>query len=329
MYDPTREYAASALVLGATGAIGRAVARELVVNGYRVYGLARNAEAKARLPYAVVGVMGDVRSPERWQNVIERVDVVIHCAAPTALAGPVSGPMDRDAAVREAEARAEILDRLCTTLRRAKKRLVTTFGAPLYEPDAQGWIRENYAISAGRGYGIRNRIIYPVLAEHRKKGLKAISLVPGFVYGRGGWFEQDVLEPMAEGKSTFIGDGTQTMHYVAASDVAAGYRLAIEHGLEGEDYLLGDDKPVTLGDFTRLVAREMGAPPPVGILEEELAPVIGDWAVEAITYCPKVDSTKAHEQLGWAPRFRTVEEGVPVVVREYKRARIAQLADAR
>ena len=326
MYDPSGEYAASALVLGPTGAIGRAVSRELIVNGYRVYGLTRNADAKARLPYAVVGVMGDVRSPERWENVIDRVDVVVNCTAP---ADHVPGPMDRASGVRQGEALAEILDRLCTTLRHAKKRLIHTFGAPLYEPDANGWVRENYGISSGRGYGLRSRIVYPVLAKHRKKGLKAISLVPAFVYGRGGWFEQSVLEPMAKGKSSYIGDGTQTMHYVAASDVAAAYRLAIEHGLEGEDYLLADDRPVTLGDFTRLVAREMGAPAPVGVPEEDLSPVIGDWAVEANSYCPKVDSAKAREQLGWAPRFRTIEEGVPVAVREYKRARVAELSAAR
>jgi nucleoside-diphosphate-sugar epimerase len=326
VYDPSREYAASALVLGATGAIGRAVSRELVVNGYRVYGLTRSADAMSRLPYAVVGVMGDIRSPERWENVIERVDVVINCAAP---AGLVSGRMDRANAQREAEALAEILDRLCATMRRAKKRLVHTFGALLYEPDAQGWVRENYAISSGRGFGIRHRLAHPVLARHRKKGLKVVSMCPAFIYGRGGWFESGVLEPMAQGKSSLIGDGTQTMHYVAASDVAAGYRLAIEHGLDGEEYLLADDQPVTLGSFTRLTAKEMGAPPPAAVPEEELSPVIGDWAVEAYTFCSKVDSAKAREQLGWAPRFRTVEEGVPVVVREYKRARIAQLATAR
>ena len=326
MYDPSREYAVSALVLGPTGAIGRAVSRELVVSGYRVYGLARNADAKARLPYAVVGVLGDIRTPERWSNVIERVDVVINCTAPDGL---VSGRMDRANAEKEAEGLAEILDRVCTTVRRAKKRFVATFGSPMYEPDARGWVRENYAISSGRGYGIRGRHLYPVLTEHRKKGLKAVAMCPTFVYGRGGWFESGVLDQMAQGKSSFIGDGTQTMHYIAASDVATGYRLAIEHGLDGEDYLLADEKPSTIGECTRLVAKEMGAPPPVSVLEEDLAPVIGDWAVEAYTYCPKVDSAKAREHLGWAPRFKTIEEGIPVVVREYKRARVAQLAGAR
>ena len=70
----------------------------------------------------------------------------------------------------------------------------------------------------------------------------------------------------------------------------------------------------------RLVAREVGAPPPVSIPEEELIPVLGDWAVEAYTTCAMVDSSRARERLGWAPRYRTIEEGVPVVVRAWKRA---------
>ena len=50
MYDPSSEYATSVLVLGATGAIGRSTARDLLVNGNRVYGLIRNEAARARLP---------------------------------------------------------------------------------------------------------------------------------------------------------------------------------------------------------------------------------------------------------------------------------------
>ena len=118
------------------------------------------------------------------------------------------------------------------------------------------------------------------------------------------------------------------MHYIEAGDAAVGYRLAIERGLDGDDYLLADEKPTTLGDFTRLVAREMGAPPPVSIPEEELIPVLGDWAVEAYTTCPKVDSTRARERLGWRPRYRTIEEGIPVVVRAWKRAQRGQTVAA-
>lgn len=319
MYDPTREYSTSALVLGSTGAIGRAVARELVVNGYRVYGLIRHADEKPRLPYAVIPVIGDMKTPERWESAIRKAEVVVNCALPDDFA---SIRMDRANAEREADLIAETLDGLCDFLRRKKRRFIHTFSALLYEPDADGWVRETNAITEGKGYGIRHRKGYPVFEAQRKKGLRAMSVNPAFIYGRGGWFESSLLDPMSEGRSTFIGDGNQTMHYVAAADAAVGYRLAIEHGLDGHDYLLADDRPTTLGDFTRLVAKEMGAPAPHGISEDELIPILGDWAVEAVTTCPKVDTTKAREHLGWTPRHRTIEDGIPVAVRDYKRAKL-------
>ncbi len=314
LYDPVSGFAPAALVTGPNGAVGRAVCRELVQNGYRVLGLARNADAEARLPYAVVAVMGDVRDPVRWEAAIHRADVVIHTAIPH---GP-PGPKDRAYAEREAEDVAGILDGLATVVRRQKKRFVHTASAILFEPNADGWVTEGNALSEGRGYGIRQRKVYSVLTKHRKKGLKAITMCPCFVYGPGGWFEKSVLDPMSRGESRMIGDGAQTMHYVEASDLARAYRLALEHGLDGEDYLIGDDKPTTHGEFTRLAAREMGAPPPVSVPEEDLIPLLGDWGLEAMTTCPQVDSTRARERLGWTPQYRTVEEGMPVVVRGYK-----------
>ena len=317
-YDPVEGFAPAVLVTGATGAIGRAVCRELVTHGYRVLGLARNAAAKLRLEYGVLPVLGDIRNPAPWQSAIDRADVVIHLAVPADVG---QGKEEREDAERDADLLAATLDLLCTYVRRHKKRMVHTFGALLFEPGTDGWVRESSAIASGRGFGIRHRKTYPVFERHRKKGLRAISVNPAFIYGFGGWFEHGVLEPMSRGQSTFIGDGTQTMHYLTASDAAAGYRLAIEKGLDGDDYLLADDRPSTLGEFTRLVAREMRAPEPVSVLEEDLIPILGAWKVEAYTFCPKVDSTKAREVLGWKPVYPTIEAGVPVVVRQWKQSR--------
>jgi nucleoside-diphosphate-sugar epimerase len=316
MAELTRFSKPNVLVTGATGAIGRAVCRDLITHGYRVFGLARNEDARARLPYAAIAVKGDIRDPEAWESWIRQMDVVIHLAVPTDEFG--SGRKEREEAERDAQVMAEILNRLATLCRKNKKLLIHTFGALLYEPDADGWVRETHAISSGKGFGIRHRVAYPVLDRQRRKGLKAISVNPAFVYGRGGWFENGVLLPMSQGRSTIIGDGTQTMHYIAATDAAAGYRLAIEKGIVGEDYLLADDRPSTIGEFTRLVAKEIGAPAPTSIPEETLIPILGAWTVEAYTFCPKVDSSKAHQHLGWAPQYRTIEEGIPVVVREFK-----------
>jgi len=305
------------LVTGATGAIGRAVCRDLVTHGYLVIGLVRSEEAKTRLPYAVIPALGDIRDPGSWEHSIEQADILIHLALD--LPERV-GPREREDAERDAKQMAEVLDRIATLTRRHKKLMIHTFGALLYEPDPDGWVRETSELSHGRGFGIRHRAVYPVFERHRKRGLRAMSVNPTFVYGRGGWFESGVLRPMSRGESYVIGEGTQTMHYIEASDAAAGYRLAIEKGIPGEDYLLADDQPTTLGEFTTLVAKEMGAPPPVPIPEEELIPKLGAWTVEAYTFCPKVDSTKARQQLGWSPRYRPIQEGVPAVVRAFRRS---------
>ena len=321
MYDPTYEYSKNILVTGATGAIGRAVCRDLTLNGYRVHGLVRDDVARARLPYAVIGVVGDIRNPHPWENAIKKVDAVIHLALPDNF----SGPMDRAVAGRHGDQMAETLATLGEICRRNKKKFIYTFGSLMYEPDAQGWIRESSAHTEGRGFGVRHQAIWPVYLDLKKKGLKAISVNPSFVYGQGGWFESSVLEPMSRGQSAYLGDGTQPFHYIEASDAAAAYRLALEHGLIGEDYLVADDQPTTLGEFTRLVAKEMGAPAPVSIPEEEAIEKLGAWTYEAYTFCPKVDSTKAREHLGWTPKYKTVAQGIPHVVREYKR-RMAEAA---
>ena len=323
MYDPSSEYTTSVLVTGVTGAIGRAVARELVISGYRVYGLIRDKASRDRLPYGVVGVVGDIRAPKGWETAIDRTQIVVNCAFPDDL---YAGRVTAEQAVREADELAGILDGVCDAVRRRKRRLVHTFGALLYEPDANGWVRETSAISSGRGYGVRHRAMYPVFERQRKKGLQAMSVNPAFVYGFGGWFEHGLLEPLARGRAVLIGEGSQTMHYITAMDAAAGYRLAIEHGLDGEDYLLADDRPTTLGEFTKLVAREMGVPEPASVPEEELIPELGPWTLEAFTFCPKVDSTKARERLGWTPRYPTIEVGVPAVIRQYKRAQLQAAA---
>jgi nucleoside-diphosphate-sugar epimerase len=305
------------LVTGATGAIGRAVCRDLVVNGYLVMGLVRTLEAKERLPYAVIPTIGDVRDPLSWEHALEQCDLVINLAFH---GDKTPGPREHEAAEREARALADILNGVANACRRHKKLLIHTFGLLLYEPDPDGYVRESSDLSHGRGFGIRHKIAYPVFEKQRKRGLRAMSVNPAFVYGRGGWFENSVLRPMSRGTFRMIGDGTQTMHYIEASDAATGYRLAIERGLSGDDYLLADDAPTTLGEFSTLVAKEMGAPPPEAVPVEDLIAELGSWTIEAYTTCPKVDSSRARERLGWSPRYRTIHEGVPVAVRAYRRA---------
>jgi len=81
-------------------------------------------------------------------------------------------------AERDAKQMAEVLDRIAMLCRKNKKLMIHTFGALLYEPDPDGWVRETSELSHGRGFGIRHRAVYPVFERHRKRGLRAMSVNP-------------------------------------------------------------------------------------------------------------------------------------------------------
>jgi UDP-glucose 4-epimerase len=69
------------LLTGATGFIGRHLARALVGEGYEVHCLVRNPELKCKLPSNVNIFYGDLTKIREMPECLEGVEVVIHAAA--------------------------------------------------------------------------------------------------------------------------------------------------------------------------------------------------------------------------------------------------------
>lgn len=70
------------LVVGATSRIGRIVARKLMLRGYKVKALVRNADPEIleMLPRSIGIVVGDVGEPSTLKNAVEGCNKVIYCA---------------------------------------------------------------------------------------------------------------------------------------------------------------------------------------------------------------------------------------------------------
>lgn len=80
------------LVTGATGLIGSALCRRLVVQGARVIAFVRNPQkAAAKLPPGVELKVGDIRNPIAYSGA---VDYVVHAASETASKAFVERPME-------------------------------------------------------------------------------------------------------------------------------------------------------------------------------------------------------------------------------------------
>ena len=103
-------------------------------------------------------------------------------------------------------------------------------------------------------------------------------------------FAQNLLH----GRPTRVfGDGRNTRDYVYVGDVAAAFLLAAEDVGDRRRYNIGTGIGTSDRELHTLVARAAGAPD-----EPSFAPArLGDLRDSAI------DSTRAHEELGWAPAF--------------------------
>ncbi|MCF8569331.1 NAD-dependent epimerase/dehydratase family protein [Gordonia sp. HY002] len=156
------------------------------------------------------------------------------------------------------------------------------------------------------------------LREVIADGLDAVICNPTGVYGpvdHGLSRINGMLRDAAQGKVPLFPDGTFDL--VDVRDVAIGLTLAAEHGVTGENYLLGGEQ-VRLFDAMRTVAglcgrfRALAAIPlwvikAIVPLAEPLSQLLGSdlvsrASIAALVAQPTVDITKATERLGYRPR---------------------------
>ena len=78
----------TALVTGASGAIGPTLIRRLQERGYAVRALVRDARGAAALPAGVEVVHGDIRDCQLIRQAVARTDLVFHLAAKLHLNNP-------------------------------------------------------------------------------------------------------------------------------------------------------------------------------------------------------------------------------------------------
>lgn len=106
-----------------------------------------------------------------------------------------------------------------------------------------------------------------------------------------------------------FGDGSQTRDFTYVDDIADGTLAALDRGGEGP-YNLGNDRPVRLLDFLRLVEKAAGRPVTLEHLPPSPADVPATWA----------DISRARAELGWSPKV-SCEEGVERLAAWYRENR--------
>lgn len=317
---PTGTPNPTALVIGGTGYIGRALTRRLAENGTHVRVLSRGKTGPFDdIADKVETVAVSLHDAEGLEAAMQGITHVYHLAKSEDKTWAAA--LENDVAVTERIAQA--------ALNAGVKRLIYTGTIASYDlSDPQVTITE--ATGFGEEMGTRN--IYArskaecearLMKMHRDKGLPVTIARPGIVVGAGGPLQHwGIGRWHGAGAVKIWGDGRNTLPFVLIDDVADGLILMAEHDAAlGESFnLIGEPMLSARGYFDaihqKLGARIKVSSGPLGLLYGADAvkfflktkmlrrgglskPSLRDWKSRA-HYSP-FDNSKPKEILGWAP----------------------------
>jgi nucleoside-diphosphate-sugar epimerase len=310
-----------ALVTGATGKVGFAVARALVDRGDEVIALVRNPErAGELLPPEVRLVRGDAVDPSSLPAAVEDCELVFN-----AMGIPEQWLADESMFDR---VNAEGTRAIAQAARDAGvRRFVHTSTNDVFHAERGEAFDESRLADYPKGTAYeRSKQRAEELALECRDGMEVVILNPVGVYGPGPSasvsFDEGLFRPLVRKRLPALPPGG--LGVVFSEGVATGHLLAAEKGRDGERYILCD-RHVSLRELAETVVRVAGrgrVPPTLPVPVARAMAVVGE-AVSRVTRRPPLlsrgqlyyfrwdarpDSSKAQRELGWQPT--PLDEGV-------------------
>lgn len=294
-------------VTGATGFVGSAAVRALLNAGHDVTGLVRD-RAKAA-PLEQLGmrtVVGEMLEQGSYRGAAAQADAVINAAQLS-----VSGRVTK----RKVEAINHADEVMTAALAGVCLEQGTTFvytnGCFAYGDRGDAWIDEDTPLDPSP-MGVGHARMVAELRRLQGRGLNAVVLTAGFVYGPGGLFKVSFYDTLQSGQLRVFGAGQNYWSVVHVDDLANAFVASLN--APPGTYNVVDDAPLRLRELvdtlTDLTGRKrVGTVPPwlLGLL-------IGPPVVGSLTTSFRVRNDRAKAELGWKPRYGSFREGLPDVL---------------
>ena len=309
-----------ALVTGATGFVGAAVARALLREGWEVRALARKGSDRRNLQHIAVEVVeGDLADCGSLARALGGCEGLFHVAADYRLGAfdpqqlyetNVEGTRNILNAAREAGVRRVVYTSSVATIGIPKDGTPGTEASPSTLADMIGHYKRSKYLAE------------EVAREAARAGMAVVIVNPSTPVGPGDVKPtptgQLVFDAAAGRMPAYVDTGLNIVH---VDDVANGHLLAYHHGRVGERYILGG-QDMTLREILIEIARLVGRKPPsvrlpssvvmpIAYVAEAFARVTGRSTritVEGVRMARKVmffSSAKAARELGYQWRAPT------------------------
>jgi nucleoside-diphosphate-sugar epimerase len=310
-----------ALVTGATGKVGHAIASTLLERGDQVRALVRDPKRAASvLPAGIEPIKGDVTEVESLAAAVEGCELVFNSVG-------MPEQWVKDEAIFD-QVNAVGSGQVAGAAKRAGvRRFVHTSTHDVFHADTGQRFDETMLADYPKGTAYERSKQHAeelVLAE--RDGMDVVILNPSGVYGPTPSptpsFENEVFEPVVKKRLPAIPPGGTG--YAFVEGVAAGHLLAADKGKDGERYILADGYADfrELAETAKRIAGRGRIPPkmpvPVAKAVANLGaglsrltrrpPLLPKGQLEYILWQARPDSSKAQRELGW--QTTPLEEGV-------------------
>ncbi len=270
---------------GASGYIGAAVCRSLIVRGHEVLGAARNDATAEKLHLAgVVPVKADLSDASSFLRAAKDADAVIQAASTHDAKSPEYEP--------------KVAQAILEGLGGGGKPFILTSGVWVYGNTGNTPATEDSPLNPIAIVAWRPAVEQAVLKAENVRG---IVIRPAPLYGNaGGLAAMFVGQAKGDAKTVRIpGDGKNRWALVHVDDLGELYALALESAPRGSIYNGTTDESVTLGDIGRTIAKRHGAElttTPIEEARKAMGPFADALALDQVVRSPKALA------LGWKPK---------------------------